>query len=255
MSQDAAFTVDNNTDEVFQFADEQSAQDSQTKNDNTRSASISNEDTDGEVDEQRVPYSRFKRVIEEREEVAERMKALEERLQSYEDDRRKSEALDVPMPPEWEKLYGNSDASKEAWQIQLQREEQLAERAVQEAVVRLQKQQEALVDSVQENEELIDASLESLQATLGKKFTQKQEEEILSIVDEFSPVGDDGKYVTLFPFEKAYEIYALRNEKRSRPTQEARRAVAGLANGSSEGDAETSTDSYRRGWDNWREAL
>lgn len=254
MSQDAAFTSEDNVPNTFTFDDEQSAQDSQSTNDNTQSDSDSSEDKDGEVEERRVPYSRFKRVIEEREEVSERMKALEERLQSFEAQR--ESVTDVaPMPPEWERLYGNSDASREAWNIQLKREEQLAQRAVEEAIGQMQRQQEALVESVAENEELIEESLASLQETLGKKLTTKQEEDILSIVDEFSPTGTDGKYISLFPFEKAYEIYSLRNAQKGRPTQNARRAVAELAGGSSEGDTDTSVDHYKRGWDNWREAI
>lgn len=255
MSQDEAFSSNGNVPDTFNFDDEQSAQDSQSANGNTQSNSDSSEDKDGEVEEQRVPYSRFKRVIEEREEVAERMAALEARLHSFENDRQESEALSAPMPEEWERLYGNSDASREAWKIQLVREEQLAQRAVEQAVNQLQRQQEALVESIAENEEIIEDSLETLQENLGKRFTSKQEEAILSIVDEFSPVGSDGKYTSLFPFEKAYEIYALRNAQRGRPTADARRAVAELAGGTSEGDTDSPVDNYRRGWDNWREAL
>jgi len=255
MSQDAAFTSEGNVPDTFIFEDEQSAQDSQSKNDNTQSDSDSGEDKDGEVEERRVPYSRFKRVIEEREEASERMKALEERLHELESNRSTSDDYDDPMPPEWERLYGNSEASREAWNIQLRRETQLTQQAVEQALGQIERQQAALVEAVEENEELIENSLELLQESLGRKFTAKQEEEILTIVDEFSPTGPDGKYVTLFPFDKAYEIYALRSAQKGRPTHDARRAVAELAGGSSEGDTDSSVDHYRRGWDNWREAI
>ena len=82
---------------------------------------------------------------------------------------------------------------------------------------------------------------------MGKKFTPEVEEEILSIVDEFSPVGSDGKYTSLFPFDKAYEIRELRHLKQNRKISQARNQVADLTGNNSEGEDESSNSSFKRG--------
>lgn len=254
MSQDTAFAPENNEDETFVFDDAgNNSPDSLTDEEPKDTDSVVNEDKDNV--EQKVPYSRFKKIVEERDEIASRIAYMEEQLQNLENNRVESKPDDINMPQEWIELYGDSDVSKRAWLIQQKREEELAERAITTAVERLRQEQRYEIEAVAENEEIIDENIIELEEMIGKKLSPKQEEEILTIVDEFSPVGDDGKYVTLFPFDKAYEIYALRQSQKGLGTRQARQSVADLAGNMSEGEADPSESIFKRGWDNWREAL
>ena len=257
MSQDTAFTTENDNKDTFKFDEvKDSSPDSQSNEENKGDDSASDEDNKTDVegsDEQKVPYSRFKKVVDERNETAEKISYLEQRLQEIEDNRTEQPADDMPV--EWVKLYGDSDASKEAWAIQKIREEELAARIESRTIERFESQRENEVVQLQENEQTIDENLNALEEAIGKKITEKQEEEILGIVDEFSPVGDDGKYITLFPFDKAYEIYALRQSQKGQGTRDSRRAVADLTGNSSEGDVDPSNSAFKRGWDSWRDGI
>lgn len=259
-SQDVAFTLNDKQEDVFKFdaevnTQEETPADSQSEKETKDTDSDSRENKDEE--EKRVPYSRFKSKIEELEQTRNTIQALEERLASLENSRVESKTSeeDINVPSEWVELYGDSDVSKRAYKIQLQREEQLQENAVQRAISQLKAEAQNESKQLVENEQIIEDNLEILQETLGKKITPKMEEDILSIVDEFSPVGTDGKYISLFPFDKAYEIYELRNAKNGLKTRQARSQVAELTSNTSNEESDSSGSSFKRGWDNWREAL
>lgn len=262
MSQDVAFAP-SSEDTTFKFEAEVATSDSQTETattetteDETVSPATDKADVEDSSDEQRVPYSRFHKVTEDRDRAFETIREMEERLASLETARTESRSHeDIEVPPEWVKLYGDSDISKEAFRVQLAREEQLAQRISRESYERFVDEQRATVEQSKENEEMIESSLTSLNEKLGKKLTSKQEEAILDIVDEFSPTGEDGKYTSLFPFDKAYEIYELRSIKKSAPTIKARREVADLSGNASSGEADSNEGTFTRGWDSWRKEV
>ena len=257
MSQEVAFGTEAK-ESVFNFSEEKSeeafAPASLAETDTEEQTQSSSEDKQEDVEEQKVPYSRFKKVIEEREEVSSKVSMLEERLAQLESARSETKE-EVDVPEEWTKLYGNSDIAKEAWTIQSRREEQLQEAAVERAIERIQESQKHESEALVENESIIDDNLAKLEEQVGRKLSPKIEEAILSVVDEFSPVGSDGKYISLFPFEKAYEIYELRQSKNGQATRNARASVASLSSDTSTGDAETSGTEFKRGWDGWRAEL
>lgn len=260
MSQDTAFSTDKQ-ESTFQFeVEKESPAASQAE---TTEVEETVEDTspssdENDVVEKKVPYSRFQTVVRERNEAAERISSLEERLSDLESARQETSSTsleDLDVPPEWVKLYGDSDVSKEAWKIQQTREQQIAANAVRQALDMFKSEERFEREALVENEAIVEDSLASLQESVGKKFTKREEEAILSIVDEMSPEGEDGKYLSVFPFEKAYEIYELRNAVRGKPTQQARQDVARLTGNASEGESESQDPTFKRGWDNWREAL
>ena len=269
MSQDMAFTGNGESEEdVFKFNEpgtEETPTASQAESEQVETPSDSQEDKQSAVqseeaeqatEEQRVPYSRFKSKIAEVEQKESIIKGLEERLSSLEQSRIESKPLeDIEVPSEWTELYGDSDVSKRAFKVQLQREAELMERATKNAIEQLKQESVRENEMANENAAFIDESLESLQKTLGKKLTNEIEEEVLTIVDEFSPLDENGKYVSIFPFDKAYEIFQLRNAQASQKTNQARTQVANLAGNTSEGATDTSDSNFKRGWDNWREAL
>jgi len=255
MSNEVAFEGDSKQEDIFKFAEPEEAKEEATDSD-------SQEDNKGEVseaeeaEEKRVPYSRFKAVKEERDSYESTIATLEERLSKLEITRQESSSEgELTVPKEWVELYGDSDVSKRAYKIQLQREAQIEERAIEKALDKFRGEADSQEKALEQNEEIIDDGLEQLQESLGKKFSPAVEESILSIVDEFSPVGSDGKYISLFPFDKAYEIYTLRNKGAIQKTVQARNQVADLTNNGSQGEAEGQEGSFKRGWDSWREAV
>jgi len=265
MSNDIAFTEEEKKDEVFNFDSEEgeTPTDSQSESEQEDTDSTSSEykrddvSDSQEEEEQRVPYSRFRHVKSELDNTRLTIQELEGRLSELEQSRYESETSneELEVPKEWVELYGDSDVSKRAYKIQLQREEQLENKAVQKALHILKEESHREEHQIAENEEAIETDLEILQDKLGRKFTPEIEDSVLSIVDEFSPTGPDGKYLSLFPFDKAYEIYELRESKKQNKTASARKKVADLTGYNSEGEVDSSDAPFKRGWDTWREEL
>jgi hypothetical protein len=253
MSQEMAFGGENNEihEDVFKF-DPVEATDTQSE----PSTDDKQDDVGSEEEPGRVPYSKFKKMKDELGERDSIISRMEERLAQLEDSRTDSSMSDdVEVPQSWVKLYGDSDVSKQAYQVQLQREAELEERATRRALSMFKEEASQEVAQLEQNEETIESNLSDLQESIGKKLTARQEEELLSIVDEFSPTGPDGKYVSMLPFDKAYDILELRSSKAQSKTINARSHVASLTNNNTEGDTDSSDSNFKRGWDSWREAL
>lgn len=276
MSQEPAFDNDQQPrDDTFKFLDEEVSEDTspdsqpnedeveEEDDDSARAEDKENpvdEEEDEEFDsedEQRVPYSRFKKQLDLVAEATSKISVLEENLaQLHEKLDNPAKPEDVEVPPEWVKLYGDSDVSKEAYMVQLQREEQLQAKAVEKAIEVLTRQQQQESQRLVDNEHLIEDNLTELQETIGKRLTGQQEDSVLQIVDEFSPVDDDGKYLSLFPFDKAYEIYMLREQTKGRATRQARTKVADLTGNASEGEVSSDDTSFTpQKWDGWESEL
>lgn len=259
MSQDPAFATDDVQDDTFTFDEAQVVSpDSQSedtgKEDEGLEGSASPVGT--EDHEQKVPYSRFKKQVDEKTAAESRIAFLEGQLAERQSQRASTESPeDTELPADWIELYGDSDVAKRAFHLQQKREAEIQDRAIEQAVERMRSEQTREVETLAQNEATIDENLELLQDSIGKALTAKQEEDLLTIVDEFSPVGADGKYITLFPFDKAYEILTLRQSNRTQGTVRARTTVADLTNSVSEGEADSSNPDFKRGWDNWREAI
>lgn len=257
MSDEIAFTGNGQEEtDIFQFDPEDVPSDIGGNDSATTEDKITDVSDDDELEEKRVPYSRFKRKEEELEERDFMIKNLEERLSSLESNRLESTPIEnLDVPTEWVELYGDSDASKRAYKIQLQREAQLQETAVQKALQLFKEEAVQQENQLAYNENIIDENLEDLQGALGKKLSQQTQDDVLSIVDEFSPTGPDGKYISLFPFDKAYEIYQLRNSQAKQKTIQQRNQVADLTGANSNEESESSESHFKRGWDTWREAI
>lgn len=262
MSQDTAFEISNAKPDTFNFDSEEKSSapqaETESKENTSTQSEVSKEENDSVTsqEENKVPYSRFKKKVDEVNEYSNKIAYLEGQLEALKSRPQESTSHeDVDVPAEWKELYGDSEVSKRAFKIQLEREAQIRESAVEQAIETLTRRQQEEISSQSHNEEIIDNSLEQLQESIGKKLTEKQEEDILTIVDEFSPVGEDGKYISLFPFDKAYEIYTLRNAQKGQATKQARQSVADLTGNTSEGEVDSTVTPFRRGWDNWREEL
>ena len=72
-------------------------------------------------------------------------------------------------------------------------------------------EQEAL--RVKNNEAEIDRKFEYLTELIGRELTEKEEDDFLDIVDEYTPKDRDGNYlIDLVPFDYAWEIYEARKK-------------------------------------------
>lgn len=243
----APFTDDENT-----VAETATAEDSQPKVEDKEPVTPA---LDADDTETKVPYSRFSTALSrakeaERavEEAEERAREAEERYERVQRERPVT-TQEGELPPYWVKLYGDSDNSKEAFKYELQRQAQVKEEAVREAreAVREERTTEARV--VRENVGEIDERLEDLSVTLGRDITEDEEEAILDIVDDYTPKDEDGNYEgALLPFDKAYEIYELRQAKSASGQKASRSKATALTGTQTQGDTSTREEEDKN-WD------
>lgn len=153
---------------------------------------------------------RFKKLIEEREELAEKLSELEQFRKDVEAGRY-TQAQREEIPEEWSELFG--DNSEKAWNVNkklLEKQFSALQNKLREELTK-EKQQEAIETEKWEN--YIDAQLETLEEAKGIDLTsnsaqaRKLRSDLREIIEEYSP-GD-----TWIPFEKAYEIYELKKGK------------------------------------------
>lgn len=209
------------------------------------------------VEENAVPYSRFKKFHDESkffQQEAETWKQRAEQLAQSQ-----TPAPQTNVPDWWVKLYGDSPESAEAWGIQNQANEQLKAEAREEAIKALSEQQMNEEQRVDTNLDYIDDNLASLQDTLGRVLTPKEESAVLDIVDDYTPKDDDGNYLgPLIPFDKAWEIYELKTKAIKAPVNQARDSVAALSGAGSQGDSATADKDKEFNpldWNAWRKKI
>lgn len=218
---------------------------------------------------QKVPYSRLQSVIEARREAERKAEEAEQRYQellaSRNSDTNRNQGdgqtYAGSLPEWWVKLYGDSEESKQAYGYELERQRQIREEARQEAIeaVRQERAQEGQV--LAENERTIDNKLEDLALTLGRDLTDKEETAVLDIVDEYTPKDENGNYAgDLIPFDKAYEIYELRQSKATGKVNKARQTPTALTSARSESESVTTkekddSDWNPLDWNSWRKRV
>lgn len=221
-----------------------------------------------EDDEQKVPYSRMKSVIEARRDAEQRAEEAEQRLQEVlnrrEEPSRQSssdvEPYNGSLPSYWAKMYGDNDNSRLAYSYELERQESLREEFRREALdaVRQERNQESQI--IATNERTIDENLEDLSYALGRDLSDREESEILNIVDEYTPKDDDGNYSgKLIPFEKAWEIYNLRQSQTSGTTARQRRVPTMATNTQTSGEPSNREGDNKNwnpmDWNSWQKRL
>lgn len=208
------------------------------------------------VEENKVPYSRFKKFHDEavqlRQEAAE-WKAKAEAIRPAE------RQVESEIPSFWKEMYGDSDASQRAWQIQSEQNEAMLQKARDEAKDAYRQERYEEIERQQKNVEAIDTGLETLKDFVGRDLTEKEQAAVLDIVDDFTPKGQDGSYNSnLFPFEKAWEIYELKSNAQKAPKKESRDNVAALTGRQTQGEPtinEKDKDFNPMDWGAWRNKL
>jgi hypothetical protein len=220
------------------------------------------------VDEQRVPYSRFSKMRELAREAEARAEEAEARylesLRAREERNVSQETISThykgDLPGFWVKLYGDSEASREAYAYELQRQNQIREEARRDAVeaVRAESQYERQTITANENE--IDNRLDDLGSYLGRDLTPKEEDKLLDIIDEYTPKDANGMYAgDLISFDKAWEIYEMREGQSAAAGSRSRRQATALTSSRSEGepsgDEKQKSDFDPRDWNAYRRRI
>ncbi len=223
----------------------------------------STETDDG--DETRVPYSRFKSVHQraiEAERVAQEANDKYEQLLSKSSQKQESEDIGPykgNLPSYWLKLYGDSDVSREAFAIELERQNEIKDEARREAIEAVKNERYVEAKQLEQNISVIDENLEDLKAQLGRDLTDDEESTFLDVVDEYSPKDEDGNYTSLISFNKAWEIHEMRKERESSSSRKSRSAVASLTSSKTEGepssDIKTQQDFNPRDWNAYKKRL
>ena len=214
------------------------------------------EKEESEEDEQRIPYSRFS-TVRERAERAEReadeARALLKQALSRKDEEVTSDPYKEAFAKEVKSLYGDNDIAKNIIDIQLKHSEEIEKRAEQRAIEAIKRVQREETQAISQNESIIDEKLENLSETLGRALSPKEEEALLEIVDEYTPVGEDGNYVgEILPFDKAWEVYELRQLKQGQSSKKARSGALNASSSRSSGEP-SATAEQDKNWSplNW----
>jgi hypothetical protein len=214
--------------------EESQASESQPKDEN-ESQVVEPVKSSDEEDDQKVPYSRFKKfhdLASEREHENELLKVELETLRSVH-----REPIDDKLPEWWVKLYGDSDASKEAWGIQSEQNEQFRSQVKEEAISSIREEQQKEAVRVSENINTIDQSIDALETDLGRTLTEKEQTGLLDIVDDYTPKDEDGNYLGApIAFDKAWEILQLKSKVAIEPTQKAKANVASIISSQNSGE-------------------
>lgn len=191
-------------------------------------------------DDTKVPYTRFKKFHDRALEAEEEANYWRNQAQ------RREEVYRAPAPSnsnvayegdDWLKfktLWGDTEQSREAYKIELQRVEAIEDRATQRAMDAMERRNSQEQETVRGNLNALDQNLEEASDILGRQLTSDEELAILEIQDDYSPKDRDGNIEALIPVEKAVEIWQMQAARS--PRREARNSVAALSGGSSAGD-------------------
>ncbi len=194
-----------------------------------------------EEEEQKVPYSRFKKYHEKAREAEAEAESWRVKYEALKEPRESREVFNEDMSPEWKELYGDSEASQRAYKLDLQRQERIMERAREEALEAVRNERYEESNRTKENLEVIESNLEDLSAKVGRDLTKKEEEALLDIVDDYTPKDENGNYLgATIPFDKAWEIYELKRERTNAPKKQSRDSIASLNDTGTQGDTSVS---------------
>ena len=228
-------------------------QESTTPSEESKEAKTSEESPKEEVGkkeeeesvEQEVPYSRFKTISDARREAEAKVAELERERESWISRREEPSKKEVEDDPQLLNymitLYGDNENTRKAYKIELERVAYLEERAEKRAADRaerlVEERESREQNRIAENEQVIDDSLSDLQAYIGRNLTDNEQSEILDIVGEYTPKDHDGNYSgDLLSFDKAYEIYEMRNQRQAQVTRKARSVPTRLTGTNTDGE-------------------
>lgn len=195
-----------------------------------------------EEEEAKVPKSRFltmhSRAIE-----AEKLLAQERAERASQPTEAVQPVETAELPAYWVEMFGDSDASVQAFQAEQARLSAIEDKAAERAFEKLSNREKEEENRTKEIVDSFNQGFEELGIIQDHEFTDDEQVAILDIVEQYSPKDKNGNLVRefLLPLDKAYEIYSVRNDAKTTVSRQARNAVATLtgarAEGSSDGSA------------------
>lgn len=198
----------------------------------------------------RVTYSRFKNVNDRRKEAEEEAEKWRQRALEIENTllTRKAPQEESGLPSWWVELYGDSEASRRGWELQQSQNERVRDEAIEAATKAIEEQREAEAKRNSENLNALDEHLDSVSAVAGRDLTEKEQDAVLDIIDEYTPKDDQGNYIGLISPDKAWEIYELKEQAKGAPKKQSRDSVAALTNPHSEGQPDGDRAEKDKSW-------
>lgn len=201
-----------------------------------------------EGEEQRVPYSRFDKVRREREEAIREAEEARTQLKELTESRKEvsretsSSSYEEEYAREVKKLYGDTPVAQEIIELNLKHQKAIEDRAERRALEAVDRRQSSETKALAQNENVIESRLEELTDKIGRELTENEEDAILEIVDEYTPTGEDGKYLgEILSFDKAWEVYELRQQKQASTSKRSRSAALNAGNSRSQGEPSDSS--------------
>lgn len=210
---------------------------------------------DSVVEKNRVPYSRFEKVYESAREAREES----ERYRAEADALRQSQYTQPQedTPEYWKELFGDTDAAKRAYKAEQQRIIAIEERAETRAIEALEQRQYQQQVKIATNLDTIDNRLDALSDVLGRDLSESEQVAVLDIIDDYTPKDNNGNYAgELLPFDKAWDIYEMKQSQASASTRKSRDNVASISGSKSQGEPQQSERPFNHGaWGSWRSRL
>lgn len=237
-------------------------------------ASQAKEEVETETEEQRVPYSRFKKVLDEKVEaeraaeeargfsttVLERLTAIEQSVR--EGSQRPSEDLSSASWKAWEKLYGDTDESREAFRLNQEFLTEARKEAIEEArksaLDEVRKEREAVAKRESDFEKFVENGFTELEKQLGRTLSESDRDAILQTADHFTPKDAQGNYTSnLYPLSMAHEMWELQKSKTTSRQSKERNEIASLVRADTAGDTSSRNRPRNdpRDFGGWRKVL
>ncbi len=197
------------------------------------------EEPETSEEENKVSYSRFKNIHTRYREAEQRAAKLEEELANLEHSRAERIESENPTEPpkEWfEAVGGDTPTARNAWNVlrkQFAPSEEYIERLAAQTLERVQMAEDQRVLS---NERTIDDQLEDLSISLGRDLTEDEQAAVLDIMDEFSPIDDKGRILSLYPADMAWDLYEIQSQGQVSERKQARNRAAEVIGSGSRGE-------------------
>ena len=207
-----------------------------------------------EEEPSRIPYSRF-------ETMHERATRAEAELDFLRSQREVSAPEPVQfngdLPEKWTKLYGDNEASREAYGLYKAGIKEEFTTMRDELINEVRQQEYSREQEAEQTADDWATTMSDFAAKNSRKFSDAEESAILDVMDELTPKDDRGMYVVtpISYLAQAVELHDLRNQKATFAKRDARKRTVAITGARSEGEpGDSQSDGHFRPgqWDSWR---
>lgn len=207
-----------------------------------------------EEEPSRVPYSRFE-TVHDRAIKAETELAL---LKTQRETTPEPVVFAGDLPEKWVKLYGDNEASREAYGLYKAGIKEEFSTLKSELIQEVRRDEAAKESEAEKTAEEWATAISDYGAKTKRKFSDTDESALLDVMDELTPKNEQGEYLIspITYLKQAVELHDLRGQKADFSKKEAKRKAATLAGERGEGEPGAGSQEqghFRPGaWDSWR---